>query len=385
MRTKLSSGSKQVSTGNFSVRADGTVLDSGRPYFPFGFYIVVQAPGGTDDIRNQYVTELGNAGFNFIYISYIDGLSSGSIFDNANNKSMKIVYQMTSWAGTWTDYANAYGQKIAWLGCFTGDDINLPCGNPNITPSAHLTDSQNISSAVPSRLLTVGNYVGDDGCAIINYMGSDDVMVHYSYPIDNWRPFNEELEQGAAGNKYVYDQMKASGKQNISLWTAWQTFKWDNGAYPTRSELRNLLYSAIVYGCKGVASYAYAHNSGGAGGTYLPTDAPDNWDEAQIINNEISQIAPAILDGTQTIINTGSAYGNFYHVAVWQYNNESYVIFVNTYRPGNRSLSITLPSSVSGTLTAVFAGRPTGMTFNNSTKVLSGSVAAETVHVYKIS
>ena len=49
-----------------------------------------------------------------------------------------------------------------------------------------------------------------------------------------------------------------------------------------------------------------------------------------------------------------------------------------------QNLTLTLPEGTTGTAIPVFADSPSGMTFNVATRVLSGKIKKQEVHVYQL-
>ncbi len=120
-----------------------------------------------------------------------------------------------------------------------------------------------------------------------------------------------------------------------------------------------MTYGALIARMNGVIYYTYIQY--GPITNILPTVAPGLWTEATKLPSDLSQITPALLNGTYTEYDsaciTCSKNPGRIHAAFYRYNGKTYAIIVNTAKSTQTS-AIPLPSGVSGSLTSLFTTDP---------------------------
>jgi Secretion system C-terminal sorting domain len=154
-----------------------------------------------------------------------------------------------------------------------------------------------------------------------------------------------------------------------------QAFNWGNfgtspnSRFPTVAEERNIVYSGIAAGIKGIISYVFDN-----------LEAQTSlWNECKALRTDVSTLESALLNGTLIRINTGD---QELVASYWVYNNKCYVVVENTSYSSSKNVSLVLPAGYSGTKTSLFSRMPNTLSLAGTT--LSGSIAQQAVQVYTI-
>ncbi len=355
----------------FQKSINGTILKDGQPFFINGIYHVSWYSTQAQKVADMQV--IGNAGFNCVHASYDDVASTTAMLNEAQSKGVYVILEGAIY-GTpkQVDVSkiNALKGHPALLGWNLGDDVH-----DNTTTTQLSAFHTQIKQLDPNHITVFTVY---NKSLWNSYFGIGDYIMPYSYPIGAGDPMG-----------WVDHQLTASRQQAIltgsSIIAIPQAYSWNgnqSGA-PTAVQYRNMVYQNLINNVKGILPYTFTES--GQTSNYLPSWT-SLWNEVKSMNQEVNVLKNIYLNGAYTRANTGYAEGSSenVHAAYWVLNNETYIVVVNVNETGgNISASISLPQA-SGTLTSVFAGKPSGMTFNNTTKLLTGSVSPRDVHVYKI-
>ena len=156
-----------------------------------------------------------------------------------------------------------------------------------------------------------------------------------------------------------------------------QTFTWqrlnlsNRRFFPTILELRNMMYSGLCAGVKGILSYDFSFD--------LKNNQIPLWNEFKPLRTDVTTLESALMNGVLTRVNTGNPE---LVTSYWVYNNICYMAVVNTSYTSSKAVSIPLPSSYTGTKTSLFSRMPNTLSVAGGN--FTGTIGAQQVQVYSI-
>ena len=354
-----------------SLRSDGVLLANGQPIFPFGSYSLPW-----DSSLNRRMSALQTmigAGFNVVLME--DGGVAGfsSLLDTALANNVK-VFLSVPYDPNIVGEASFYKNHSSILGWMVADDAD----DGAETISSLISRNAAVKAADPNHLtiLSLTGYYAARRALADSYTPISDVSAYQIYPINPPSDY-DVTSSNALTETYkrtlLYVQSAAS--QNKPLLMHTQTFSWGsqspNPRYATVSELRNMMYSGLAAGIKGILTYDFSFD--------LVNNQPSLWNEFKSLRTDVSALQSALLDGVFTRVNTGdqelvSSY--------WIYNNKCYVAVVNTSYTTAKNVSIALPSGFTANKTSLFSRMPNTLSLSGAT--LTGSIPAQAVELYSI-
>ena len=346
-----------------SLRADGTILLNNTPFYPFGFYFDgYNIPKPT---RLADLPTIANAGFNVIATN-IDN-ADGALFTSCANLNLGVLMEFNDGNDTIVQQVNTWKSNPALFGWQVADDADngqkTPAGILAIHNSIKAADSSHITYASAGHP-TPGaghGWVGD-------YMGVSDTIAMQTYPVPE-----EDLSATNATLKALFNAAPA----NKSLLANCQSFKWDGERAPNADEVRNMTYQAYINGMKGIIFYTFRSDDWN-----LQTNS-GLWSQFQELADENAIMRPWLLNGQMTRqVDTGAQRFNVF-CSYWGYQGKIYIMLANVTGSG-KNTTVTLPVGTTGPALSLFLGTPSGMTFNNGTRELSGTVQGHKVHVYQL-
>lgn len=354
-----------------SLRTDGTMLVDGKAFFPIGYY----SKWNYTHLERMYETRaLGAGGFN-LYLGEVVNTSVsdyGLFLDEAYRQKVGVFSKYFGVIGSATDMEliNSFKGKPSLLGWIIADDVN------NFKPAEVLDFHKRVKAADSSRITYISAYDTD---GVEEFMNTTDFVGLQSYPLPqgccNWHNSVPSPAPHLASTfwymKWIIDKATPF---NRAVMANLQTFKWDNGRWPTAKEADNMSYQAIVAGVKGIAYYTFEDGSSTIDKTH-----PDVWNATKNVASELKLLAPVLLNGQRTT--TVEDAGKAVYSAQWKYNNSVYVIVVNTSN-STKQVSVELPTGTNGALKSPFASRPSDMKFSNN--ALIGNIAPLDVHIYTL-
>jgi hypothetical protein len=328
-------------------RADGTLMVNDEPFFPIGMYHTSWY--GTVEGRLAALQNMAAAGFNLIHPQF--DKDDTPFLDEA--AALGVYVQIGGLGENWQQVVNTYKSHPALMGWYIGDDAE-----DHYTPEEIQARHDGVKALDPNHVTSIGIYDPD---RFGPYITIPDIACACVYPVDR-RPLSR-VDQ-------VLSEADTCGQSILGVP---QAFAWPNERPPTPVELRNMTYQMLINGVKGLLYYTYFD------GNWNIEDHPDLWAELIAMIPEFKALSSVYMDGTRTKINDTGAQDVF--AAQWVYENQSYVIIVNT-SDQTRDVSFSLPSAITGEFQPMFAGRPDGLVYADG--VLSGSIAPLEVHVYEI-
>jgi hypothetical protein len=361
---------------NFTLRADGTILKNNVPFFPMGFY--VNRSSNTAQYEAD-VNSIANAGsFNFINLPYIDGNTANwiSFLNVCNTKNIYVATQLNYVGDIYTP-VDLYKNHPATYGWSIADDADV-VGNGSFTPAQLIERNNECKTRDPNHsteLSLTGYYPSRRAQANI-YTPITDAPAFQIYPITP-PPDYDVTPSNALTQTYLrtllYVQSAALTSRPLIMNS--QTFSWaaqsPNPRYPTAAEIRNMTYAGLAAGVKGIVSYAYSDDL--ANQTNL-------WNEIKLLRNDVVSLESALLNGILTRVNTAD---EELVCSYWKYNNEYYVVAINTSYSNSKTLNITIPNTNGFQIQSLFSRMPNTLTLSGN--VLAGTIASTDVQVYKLS
>lgn len=348
----------------FYIRADGTTMVDGKPFFPFGFY---QASWeSAEDNPIDHIREIAAGGFNIVHASAIKFNNYEKFLDEANRLGVYVISRPNFSILT---LVNAFKHKPAVLGWNLADDVD----NGKRTPEQVLKSHAQVKAADPNHVTYVTGYTNQIG----SFANCCDILAIQTYPVREGKP--------DLGSTYsmVSIAHNAAVKYNKAVYVNVQAFDWatakldkyKNARPPTAEEVRNMTYQAILAGAKGIIYYSYHYR--GYGGWHLP-DNPELWEGMKSLVPEIKQLSPMLLDGSLTKINTRT---RDIFAGIWELKGQALAAVINTSYDRPQEVTIALPAGLQSAQ-PMFPNRPAGMFVKDGK--LFGLIKPLEVHIYKL-
>lgn len=362
----------------------------GKPFFPIGFYYYPDSLLNPDDKELDLIVK---AGFNTIHIDVKDSTNSLSFFDQCQRKGLKIIAQFGDGFGKYgmgdVTALPMYMNHPALLGWSIADDANNGKNDIN-----HIIERQKIVKSTKPDLQTFlsvyQNYEKGMSLAPQDFLGTGDVVSFEMYPIDSWGQamgaFTKEEELLETERELDAFQAVNFKKFNKILVAIPQTFTWASYTKDKKArlldadELRNLTYTGMINGAKGVLNYTFGQKANAAKDipNYKMTSTPKLWNEACAIAQEINQLKDVYLNGIRSKINVGK--DSWLRLAMWKHNKKTYLIISNLHKTASQNLNYDLASS--GKITNIFKQRNASVALKGG--ILQGIVPAKQVQIYLI-
>lgn len=360
----------------------GTLLRGGAEIFPFGIYHTSWIGERYGDERTQDLLAIHDNSLGILQTP-LDPTSRQSDFtllDDAARRDMGVMAELYLPAlGTLIDHMKNHPAIISWQ---IGDDFNVTTSK-NYCPPELLKERHQLALAHDPNHVT---YASGGSAPVAryrsfqDYQGCVNMIGIQCYPVDNKPDFPDELMLELCFQllKSRVSEVEGSGIVPIANL---QSFSWSKkGIFPTPSESRNMLYGALAAGVKGVLYYTYYDGTPIKGHVTLNQQAPALWDEIGKQSQEISRLAPFLLNGTRRALPSNAEH---VHVFLWEKDAQKILVVFNTARNASTDLHAVIPDSAGQTLAALFADRPAGLELKGG--ILRGRIRPEEVHVYAIS
>jgi hypothetical protein len=352
-----------TTTPRVEVRADGTAMVNGKPFFPFGFYHVSWA--STADVRFNHLREIAAAGFNIIHPSF-KRFEKFEEYENFLDDAERMgIYVLTEFELVPTvdpiQVVNKFKNKAAIFGWSIADDVDS--NKDGFTLHQILDLHCKFKTADPAHLTYIS---GSKEKKISNFINSADAVGVQAYPVGLNLPLNWV--------KYIISIARAAAPNNRLIIGNLQSFRWYDEAaeVPTFDEVRNMTYQAILAGAKGIIYYTYYDRE------WSLQEHPDLWMGMKSLVPEMQAISSFLLEGDFKTIETP---GKNILAGIWVHQNQKLAVFINTSYDRTAKVAIKLPGNV-GEVQPMFSGHASGMSFKNGQ--LSGFLNPLDVHVYSL-
>jgi hypothetical protein len=366
----LLASSSPALAASAAIDPDGNMTIDGEPFFPIGMYHVswIGNRQGEDAIPDLSV--LAEAGFNSLHATVDARTDTLDFLDACEARGLWLFAETPSPPDDFINLWKSHPALVAWN---IADDFNAPySGTPN-HPVAEVVARRDLTQSLAPAHLTYASGGSYPGYRIAEYAGAAGVLAFQSYPIaSQTSPFEDELEEVAESWAYVTDELAGSGQV---VFANPQSFRWGGGRWPTVSEQRNMLYTTLLYGPKGVLWYAYWD-----GGQPLPQLNATVWNEVVREVTELKTLTPFLLHGQRAVLSTGALR---VYAAAWEHDGQLVVAVTNTDRSDAPSVSVTLPGGAIGIAQPLFPLRDESG-FVLAGNELGGSIGPEEAHVYVI-
>jgi hypothetical protein len=363
----------------------------GKPFFPIGFYYY---PDSILDPDNKELDLIAKAGFNTLHIDIKDSSNCLLFFDQCHKKGLKIIAQFGNGFGTYSmgdvSFLSYYKNHPALLGWSIADDANngkYVLDTISMRQNMIKTQKPNL----PTFLSVYQNYEKGISLAPEDLLKTGDVLSFEMYPIDSWGlalgAFKKEEELLETERELTAFQDINFKKFNKILVAIPQTFTWASYSKNKEArlleadELRNLTYTGIINGAKGVLNYTFGQKEivEKEIPTFKLTSAPNLWLESAAIAKELAQLKDVYLNGSRTKIDMGK--DGWLRLSVWKYNKKTYIIVSNLHKTMSQNLDYKLP--VSGKIENIFKERNASVSHEKG--YLKGSIPPKQVQIYQIS
>ncbi|WP_193198739.1 hypothetical protein [Nostoc sp. MG11] len=355
-----------IANSTIKNNSNSTIRIKGKPFFPFGFYH--ESYNLTFQQLIQAVRDLAAAGFNTIFAS-CDNLDNYGVFlDEAERVGVFVITSFN--VDDPLAVVKKFKDKPAVLGWGIADDVG-----DHETRNEILAFHKQIKAIDPKHF----TYISISGWSRkwLGHSNIADLIGGQSYPISY--PFNNKPKGLANDLSTVHHVFNIgrfeANKYNRPVIANLQTFRWEEGRWPTANEVYNMTYQALLAGVKGILFYTYEGYKDNS-----IRQKPDVWSRVKSIVPEINRLTPVLLEGTLTKLDT-----KFDDVLAgqWIYGNSVYLVVLNTSQTETRQVVITIPTPAKGSAQPLFSGRPSGMRFQDGK--LRGFIKPEDVHIYQLS
>ncbi|MBD2766766.1 T9SS type A sorting domain-containing protein [Hymenobacter sp. BT664] len=363
-----------------SIRSDGTILVNGQPFFPFGAYSIPYTEPRASQI--QALSDMIAAGFNISTVADDGTPGAREAINNllriADSDHFKILISVTN--GSVSNdptilYApQKYKTYPATFGYILTDD-----SDNGTYPLDYLAQLQaGVKSYDDSHLtfLTLTGWNTSCRNQANAYTAIADASGYQCYPIGFHR-YSDWTAGTALTQTYLrtLGYVQSAALVNRPMIMHLQTFNWgdlsNTPRYPTVSELRNMLYSGLAAGIKGVISYDFSFD--------LKDNQPALWNEFKALRTDVATLEGALMNGALTRVNTGDQQ---LIASYWTDNTACYVVVVNTSYSNAKTVSLAIPSGYGGPITSLFSRMPATLSLSGNT--LSGTLLPQAVQVYQL-
>jgi hypothetical protein len=359
-----------------SLKNDGTIMVNGKPFFPIGLYHNSQASPdwSTTGIRRlNDLKEIAKAGFNTIHPEIGGNEANDKLF---LEQALKLgVYVLPNFSyDNRIDIINKYKDNPVILGWDIADDVDHP--NNEFTPNEILGWHRAVKQIDNNHLTYIS---GAFLTRIRAFLHSADILGFQSYPIGNDPSDKNPLRN----NYYTYYTLLAETLNSHvnfpeitlrkpTIIANLQAFPWQY-RIPSFHEIRNMTYSALINGSKGIIFYTYFSNG------WELSQNTDLWKGMKSLVDEIKELSVIFLEGKLTRIDT--KIDNLY-AGKWIYQDSIYLIVLSTFPKEVVNVSINILDTIEGAVQPLFPEQPSGMQLQNG--MLEGIIKPGDVHVYQL-
>jgi len=334
---------------------------NGTPMLPRGLYYVCQ---------RSDLAAIATAGFNFAIVP--SARASYAIGEEARNQKISLLISSPLLTEVfWQNLERKFGQNPALLGWCVMPRPDKKTTPPEVTANV----CRQLQSISPSHI-TLMSLASP---SLLRYYSEfPDIVATWSLPVPD-APITsvarmvDAAKEAAADRHPVWAVIQAVG---LSWYSDELLDPEGAGRAPTPEEVRAMTYLALVHGANGLIYYGYDIPSfPGTKSFKLPNDAPEIWSELAQINQQLSWLAPVILNGQRRVL-TPAADGDI-HLGAWNYQGGNYIIAVNTSNQGIVT-EFTLPEIEATRLGAMFERR----WISASDGAFKDSFTPHEVHIY---
>ena len=363
----LSAAAIPLCAAQSSIRSDGVMLVEGRPFVPLGIYYNNRHRGAA--LAAADMRAIADAGLNCIETSQIQAWDQPDAGLDAVRTAGLRGFLEASWQSSETAaWASARANRSEIVGWNLADDAHR-----RFTVEQMSAMKATARAAVPNQILYQTAY---DGAAMGPYLPFTDTTWGYRYPTYNKA---EGADQSAVGS-IIMRPLQNSG---VPFMAIPQAYRWDDDAnstgnrFPTAKEYRCQAWQGLACGAKGLIAYAMTDTTNAP---WLPTAAPDLWQEIIATAHDVSDLRWVIADGARTsIAMSGDPY--WFYGAAWSWHGARLIAVTNA-SDASRSISTTITDVPAGTLSSVGRASASAWSWNGTT--LSGTLAPAETCLFRI-
>ncbi len=352
----------------FSLRNDGVILKNNAPFFPMGFYI---DRGTTESYINAVKGMSKNADFNIVNLPYNRDTANWQTFLDVCAENGVYVVSQLYYDDLFYGQVELFKDHVAMYGWSVADDAD----NGHFSQEQLRARNKKVKEIDPDHLseTSLTGYYQKRRDLATEFTAIADVSCFQSYPITPLPDYGVKAENAlTASFQRTKHYVKSASVHNKPMILNTQTFSWIendpelDARYPTAEEIRNMIYSSLSAGIKGIISYTYSA---------IHTQEKQ-WSEMKNICNDIKILEPALLNGKHQLMDTGD---DELVQSYWVLNNKCYLVTVNTSYTNLKKVAIDLPGKPSG-FKPLFNRFPTSLSLKEGK--VSGILGPEQVQVY---
>lgn len=369
-------GASLVGTGGDAAAPAGASVTGNQ--FPIGLYHVGfgVASDPNDDVEGaQLIADLDDiaaAGFNLVSAMPNED-DMVPFLTRAQQLGVDVIYSKDGTDLDWDQVLPSIRSFPSLVGLVHSDDVNTRHGSEYNYPLAQAkADYTTRKQQAPNQgvFLSGGGHQSYGNLRL--WAPYADIVGVQSYPICN-EPDAKALSQHWAYMQRAFNRLT---KKNQPWYVNGQTFSWGGACaarVPTRAEYRNMMFAALLNGARGILNYTYFDAAG-----RLPTLHPAFWNDVTSFNADVAAIEPFLVSGQLTRVPKlkKQAHGGY-----WRLGDDLLLVVIGTHRKKAAPVSLRLPAGYTQPLTPVLPDYATGLV--NSGGTVSGSVAPDSVHVYR--
>jgi len=319
------------------LRADGTILCEGRPFFPFGWYHVSWT--FSEEERLQCIREIAAGGFNTVHAGIKQLEEWGPLLGEAERLGVRVV---TEYGIDPLPVIERYRDRPAVLAWDPGDE---PDGN-GVGSAEMLRRVRAFKDLDPEHPTYMTACVPD---SYGRYAGIADLFAPDPYPITRtgaatmpvYRNLAKAQTEAGRHGRSVIAVLQGFGYPEVGPWRV-----------PTFAECRNMTYLALLAGAKGIIYYTFADSG------FRVLEAPALWEGMKTLPPEIRALEPALTEGERTLLDTGA---ESVVAARWELADRDVVIVASTEMTERRQVAFVLPAGADGAPEPLFAGSADGV------------------------
>lgn len=331
---------KAIQEGTY-LDGEGFTVKDGERIFPFGIYLGKASRQKLWENEELHLNKIKTAGFNTV-LSYLHGDRKDGLeyLDRLEKLELYSIYSLSNlYDGNESFYpkpgqvasqriaelVQELHQKQALLAWYTGDEITL----------SHVMNAGETYDLIQKEDGNHLVYQVANRKELVPYLKEiADVIGMDPYPVGK-KDTKPDLGLSGERTKYVVEQ--SGGEQGV-----WEVIQIFNKGYfqknnpedyrtPTESEIRNMLFQAIINGAKGIMFYAYhlLWFDTESGKVEFGEDVyQKQWDKISKISLEFQDIIPVILANEVYDIPDLKMDTNI-SCKAWKYNGDVYLMAVN--------------------------------------------------------
>ena len=289
-------------------REDGTLLNNGKPFFPFGMYHVSWAV--PTEHRKAMIADIAKYGYNLVHVGIKKGelkAASDTYKDFLDECHKNGIYVISEFGEPALEVIEKYKNHPAVLGWNPGDEP----ANRGISNKEMFRRYDSFKQLDPNHIAYTVICIP---AQYKNYASGTDVLAPDVYPIPNgsvddvYHPF-----------KNAYNEAM---KYDTALWGVPQCFG-NYGGWkrpPNGDEYRAMLYLELMAGVKGFVNYTYFDK-----GFFLPKD-DELYAACKAVPTEMKPLIPFVLNGKRSVLQENP---KGVYVAKWTMDGRTAIVIVN--------------------------------------------------------